>query len=103
MMETKEILAFCLEKGLLLDEEVLNFFSEEGDVEGVKVIIEKVSNHTQQKMITKEVFKKNREKVDELFQVLPAEKKKILEMDYLHYPQVLYFLHLYQWCKLVVG
>ena len=79
MMETKEILAFCLEKGLLLDEEVLNFFSEEGDVEGVKVIIEKVSNHTQQKMITKEVFKKNREKVDELFQVLPAEKKKILE------------------------
>jgi DNA polymerase II small subunit len=79
MMETKEILAFCLKKGLLLDQEVLNYFSEEGDVEGVKIIIEKVSNHTRQKVITKEVFKKNREKMEEIFQVLPAERKKILE------------------------
>jgi len=40
-METKEILKFCLENGLLVDEEVLKLFEGVSDTESVKLIIEK--------------------------------------------------------------
>jgi hypothetical protein len=41
-MDPKEILRFCVERGLLLDPEVLNLFSEASDTESVKMIIEKL-------------------------------------------------------------
>ena len=40
-MNTPEILKFCLENGLLLDNEVLSLFSETNDLESLKLIIEK--------------------------------------------------------------
>ena len=78
-MNTKELLKFCMEKGLLVDEEVLSLFSETGDVEGVKVIIEKIKNHTQKRIITKKLFSENKETVNRFFSDLPEKNQKRLE------------------------
>ncbi len=78
-MNTQEILKFCLEKGLLLDKEVLNLFSETSDLESLKLIIEKIKIHTQQKIITKNVFYENKDKVNQFFLTLPEENQKKLE------------------------
>jgi DNA polymerase II small subunit len=78
-MDTKEILKFCVEKGLLLDPEVLTLFSENVDEESVKLIIEKIRNHTQKRIITKELFEKNRKQVSEFFLELPKENQEKLE------------------------
>ena len=78
-MDPREILNFCLEKGLLLDKELLNLFSETNDIESVKLIIEKIKNHTSQKIITKKLFNKNIDQVDNFFRDLPEENRKNLE------------------------
>lgn len=78
-MNSKEILQFCLEKGLLLDKEVLDLFSETGDTESLKLIIEKIKNHTEKKIITKDIFLENKSQVKEVFSALPKENQKRLE------------------------
>ncbi len=78
-MDTQEILKFCLENGLLVDKEVLNLFSETSDVESIKLIINKIKNQTNQKILTKNTFDQNKEKVNEIFLELPEEKRKNLE------------------------
>jgi len=78
-METKDILKFCLDNGLLLDKEILNLFNEIDDFESVKLIIKKIKNHTQQKIITKNVFDENKERVNQIFLNLPQENQKKLE------------------------
>ena len=74
-----EILKFCLEKGLLVDKEVLDLFSETSDVESVKLIIEKIKTTTKNNVITKHVFDENKEKVSRVFLELPKENQKKLE------------------------
>ena len=78
-MDAKQILKFCLEQGLLVDKDVLNLFSESKDFESLKLIIEKIKNQTHQKIINKELFNKNKEKVIQFFSSLPEEKQKNLE------------------------
>ena len=78
-MNSKEILNFCLQKGLLLDEEVLHLFSETKDVESVKLIIEKIRTLTQKRIITKNLFDENNEQVCRVFSTLPEESQKELE------------------------
>ena len=78
-MNTEEILKFCLENGLLVDREVLNLFSETSDVESIKLIINKIKNQTNQKILTKSTFDQNKDKVNEIFLELPEEKRKNLE------------------------
>jgi len=78
-MDSKEILRFCLEKGLLLDEEILNLFSEASDVESAKLVIEKIRSHTRQRIITKNIIIENREQLSEFLSKLPAENQKSLE------------------------
>jgi DNA polymerase II small subunit len=78
-MDTKQILKFCLENGLLVDKEVLSMFNETQDIESVKLIIEKIKNFTKQNVITKEVFYENKEKVNEFFYDLPQKNQKELE------------------------
>lgn len=78
-MESKEILEFCLQKGLLLDKEILNLFSETNDVESVKLIIEKIKSHTQKRLITRNLFDENKEQVCKVFSTLPEENQKELE------------------------
>jgi DNA polymerase II small subunit len=55
-MDPKEILNFCFERGILLDKEVLNLFSEATDSEAVRFVLEKVKESTNSKVITKNVF-----------------------------------------------
>ncbi len=78
-MDSKKILEFCLEKGLLLDKEVLDLFSETGDVESLKLIIEKIKNNTEKRIITKKVFFENKNQVNQFFLTLPEENQKKLE------------------------
>ena len=78
-MNTEEILKFCLENGLLVDREVLNLFSETSDIESIKLIINKIKNQTNQKILTKSTFDENRDKVNEIFLERPEEKRKNLE------------------------
>ncbi|HTY44166.1 MAG TPA: metallophosphoesterase [Patescibacteria group bacterium] len=77
-MSPKEILEFCLEKGLLLDSEVLKLFSEISDINSVKLIIERIKNQTQERVITKKIFSGNQE-FEKLFLSLPKENQKSLE------------------------
>ena len=76
---SKEILKFCLEKGLLVDDDVLNLFNDVGDLDSVKLIMEKIRTDTNQNMITRNVLEKNKEKVSRFIVGLPKEKQKVLE------------------------
>lgn len=78
-MDAKQILKFCLEKGLLVDKDVLNLFNETNDTEFVKLVIEKIKSCTKQNIITKEIFYENKEKVNDFFYDLPKENQKELE------------------------
>lgn len=78
-MDNKEILKFCIERGLLLDPEVLRIFSENTDSESAKIIIEKIRSHTHSRIITKDLFEKNKEQVSEFFLELPKENQERLE------------------------
>ncbi len=79
-MDTEEILKFCVEKGLLLDREVLELFSEEGDIENVKLVIEKIKNQTQKKIITRNLFYENKDKLNLFFSSLPIERQENLKI-----------------------
>ena len=78
-MESNEILEFCIQKGLLLDKEILNLFSETKDIDSVKLIIEKIKSHTRERIITRDVFDQNNEQVCKVFSALPEENQKVLE------------------------
>jgi DNA polymerase II small subunit len=78
-MNNSEILKFCLQKGFLLDNEVLNLFNETNDVESVKLIIERIKDSTQQRIITKSLFNQNKDKVFQIFSTLPKENQQQLE------------------------
>lgn len=78
-MNKQEILKFCLENGLLVDKEVLGLFSETQDVESIKLIINKLKNQTNQKILTKNIFDQNKDQVNQIFSQIPIEKQKSLE------------------------
>ncbi len=79
-MEAKEILKYCIEKGLLLDKEVLKIFNEASiDYDSAKLILEKIKLHTNQRILTKEVLFKNGEYLNTLFLDLPLEKQQNVE------------------------
>ena len=75
-MNAKEILKFCLQNGLLLDEKVLRLFSETADLESAKLVIQKIKNQTKQIIITKEVFDRHK---DGVFLDISEEKKRKLQ------------------------
>lgn len=77
-MPNSEILKFCIEKGLLLDKEVLNAFSEISDINTAKLMIERIKQSTSQRIITKEVFN-NKDNVSEVFFDLPEKNKENIE------------------------
>lgn len=78
-MDSKEILNFCIQKGILLDTEVLGLFRETKDFDSVKLILEKIIEQTHKKIITKDIFHENKEKVTNLFLNLPSDKQEGLE------------------------
>lgn len=78
-MDPKEILRFCLERGILLDKEVLGLFSEATDSEAVRLMIEKVKESTHSKVITKSVFAQGMKQFSGQEVGLPEDKQKSLE------------------------
>lgn len=78
-MEPQEILKFCLEKGLLIDKEVLTLFGEAEDTESTKFIISEIRNKTNSKIITRSVFEQNKETVNRILLELPEENREKLE------------------------
>ena len=79
-MDPKEILRFCLEKGFLLDNEVLSIFDETFDAEFVKLIIGKIKDTTNQKIITKSLFIQNKEMVFKILSELSQKNPYQLEV-----------------------
>jgi len=77
-MDPKEILKYCIEKGVLIDSGALNLLKETGDSESVKLIIEKIRSHSQKKIITETLFEQNREEISKLFLELPNKNQKSL-------------------------
>lgn len=75
----KEILKFCMEKGFLVDSDFLELFSGTSDITSVKFIIEKVKDYTNQNFLTKNLFEKNKDKINEFFLNLPEKNQKNLE------------------------
>ena len=78
-MDSKDILKFCIEQGLLIEPEALNLLSTSNDSESVKLILEKIKNYTRKRIITKKLFEQNKEGVNEFFLDLPKENQKKLE------------------------
>ena len=76
---SQDILNFCMKKGLLVDSSILNALKEVDDVDSVKFVIEKIKEFSQQRIITKETFNKNSDKLSQLFSNLPEQNKKILQ------------------------
>lgn len=78
-MDTKEILKFCIEQGILLEPEVLNLLSESSDPDSVRFVLEKIKNFTHNRIITKTFFEQNKEKIVHFFSTLPKENQQNLE------------------------
>jgi len=49
----EELLEFCMKKGFLLDKEIFELFNKIEDIEFTKLIIERISKTTGQRIITK--------------------------------------------------
>ena len=78
-MNNKEILQFCLEKGILVDRDILGLFDEVNDSEIAKLVIEKIGEYTNKKIITKNVFYDNQKEFRRIFSALSKEKQKKIE------------------------
>ena len=76
---TQNIIKLFIEKGFLLDGEMLDFFNELKDENIAKEIINKIAVISQQKLITKNLVNKNIEKIKPIIFGLDIEKKKIIE------------------------
>jgi len=75
----QEILKFIVKKGFLLDNEMLNFFSQLQDKEVADRILEKINMVSGERIITKSLVDKNLSKMQEVFSSLGDEKKKVIE------------------------
>jgi DNA polymerase II small subunit len=75
----EELLEFCMKKGFLLDKEIFELFNKIEDIEFTKLIIERISKTTGQRIITKNFFDKNKNNVKEILSQFPSIKKEKLE------------------------
>jgi DNA polymerase II small subunit len=79
MTNSQEILRFCLEKGFLVDKDILDLFNDSEDIESAKLFIDRIGQNTKQKIITKEIFNSNKCQVNQSFLDLPMENQVKLE------------------------
>ena len=76
---SENILKIFIEKGFLLDKEMLNFLSELEDKEIADEILNKIAIISQKKIITKSLVNENIEKIKPLLFELDIEKKKLVD------------------------
>lgn len=75
----QETLKFFIEKGFLLDGEMLDFFNQLSDEEIADRIIKKIKTSTGERLITKSLINNNLSTMQDVFSSLENEKKKIVE------------------------
>ena len=73
------ILKLFLEKGFLLDKEMLGFLNELDDKDVANEILEKIAVVSQKKVITKGLVGENIDKIKPVFFDLDSEKKKLVD------------------------
>jgi len=73
------LLKLFLEKGFLVDRDVLDFLSELEDENIAKEIINKIALTSHEKVITKNLINENLDKMNLVFGELEPEKKKLVE------------------------
>jgi len=73
------ILKLFIEKGFLLDKEMLDFLNELKDEDIAKEIINKIALISKQKLITRNLVNQNLDKIKPIFFELDGEKKKLIE------------------------
>ena len=78
-MDSKKILNFCLEQGLLIDRELLDLFQSEKDADSLKALLEQINIHTQTKVITKDTLRANCERVTRTLSNLSLQNQKVFE------------------------
>ena len=78
-MASSNILKLFIEKGFLLDKEMLDFLNELNDREVANEIIDKVAVVSQKKLITKDLVSENIEKIKPILFELEDDKKKLVE------------------------
>ena len=76
---TANILKLFIEKGFLLDREMLDFLNELKDDVVAGEILDKIAVSSKQKLITKTLVNENIDKLKPLFYELESEKKKLVE------------------------
>ena len=75
----QNILKLFIEKGFLLDKEMLDFLNELKDEEIANEIIEKIAIFSRQKIITKNLVNQNIDKLRSILFELDGDKKKLIE------------------------
>ena len=76
---TQDILKLFIEKGFLLDKEMLDFLNELGDETVAGEIIDKIAVVSRKKLITKSLVSENIEKIRPILFELDSEKKKLVD------------------------
>src|SRR3989344_3673717 len=74
-MEIDYLLRYCLEKGFLIDDESFKLLKEVGDIETVKILLEKISQQSNAKIISKNFFYNHQRELQEIISTLPNEKQ----------------------------
>lgn len=75
----EKILRLFIEKGFLLDKEMLDFFSQLADESIASDILDKIQLISKEKLITKTLINNNLDKIQPVFNELGSEKKKVIE------------------------
>lgn len=76
---SQNILKLFIEKGFLLDKDMLDFFQDLRDEDVANEIINKIAVVSQQKLITKTLVGENIDKIKPLLFQLDSDKKKLIE------------------------
>ncbi len=74
-----EHLKFFIERGFLLDHEMLKFFSELSDESVANQILDKIRTVSNERVITKSLIDKNLGQIQDLFLSLEDDKKQLVE------------------------
>jgi type I site-specific restriction-modification system R (restriction) subunit len=80
----QEILKFCMEKGFLLDKEMLDFFNQLGDKKTADRILEKIRQVSSKRLITKSLVNQNINQIKEVLSSLEDDKKKVVERFFIN-------------------
>jgi len=76
---SEKILKLFIEKGFLLDKEMLDFFSQLSDETVANEILNKIKVVSREKVITKNLIEDNLEEIKPVFKELDTEKQKLVD------------------------